>query len=267
VAVDETRNRRVLTFPVIVEGDCAAQAECLTLDVPKDISLTVTSASGRRVNYSATAEGTCSRIEPTITFDPPSGSVFLPGESIVLVTATQGLFTKKGSFKVILLDEVAPVLNLPADIVVDAQGSDGAIVNFSATATDVVSGGVPVTTEPESGTLFAVGKTAVICEAIDDAGNRSVAGFAVTVRKPQPRITPSAVVGGKYEVNWAFSGRPEIAPTMDGPQWTPWTGSILSNGRNRTIILSPTNAVSSLFSAFLWSRIFVSGSQPTSNLF
>jgi murein DD-endopeptidase MepM/ murein hydrolase activator NlpD len=242
VTVDEARNRRVLSFPVIVEGDCTAQAECLTLNVPKDISLTVASASGRRVNYTATAEGTCSRIDPTITFDPPSGSVFLPGESIVMVTATQGIYSKKGSFKIILRDAMAPVLSLPADIVVDAQGADGAIVNFSPTATDVVSGNVPVMTEPASGSLFPVGRTAVICEAIDDAGNRSVEGFAVTVRKPQPRITPSATVGGKYEVNWTFNGRPEIAPTMDGPQWAPWTGSILSNGINRTIVLAPTNS-------------------------
>ncbi len=82
---------------------------------------------------------------------------------------------------VALYYETAPVLSLPADIVTEATGPDGATVSFTATATDLVDGSVPVTCVPASGSVFPVGETTVNCSAVNSAGKQTQGSFKVTV--------------------------------------------------------------------------------------
>ncbi|MEZ5291990.1 MAG: HYR domain-containing protein [Vicinamibacterales bacterium] len=81
-------------------------------------------------------------------------------------------------------DTTPPVVTVPDDLVADAQGPLGAVVTFTATATDDVSGPVPVTCVPASGSLFAYGPTSVTCTASDAFGNTGSASFRVTVVDP-----------------------------------------------------------------------------------
>jgi hypothetical protein len=80
-----------------------------------------------------------------------------------------------------ILDTTPPVLTLPSAITVDATSPAGATVTFSASATDLVSGTVPVTCGPPSGSSFAIGTTTVACSARDAAGNVANGTFTVTV--------------------------------------------------------------------------------------
>ena len=95
------------------------------------------------------------------------------------------------------LDNTPPVLNLPADIEVDATSTAGAHVEFVVSATDnfdpqpvLDSPTIPtVGCEPSSGALFPNGAnapktTVVACEAIDAVGNSSNGTFNVTVTSP-----------------------------------------------------------------------------------
>ena len=82
-------------------------------------------------------------------------------------------------------DTTPPLLALPANIVVTASSSAGAVVNFTATATDNVDGSVPVVCDPASGTPFAVGTTTVNCHASDLSNNSADGSFTVTVN-PAP---------------------------------------------------------------------------------
>jgi hypothetical protein len=71
------------------------------------------------------------------------------------------------------------------------------VVNWSATASDLVSGSVAVTCLPASGSTFPLGITAVSCTATDAAGNSASAGFTVTVLAAPPvcaNAAPSAAV-------------------------------------------------------------------------
>lgn len=240
-ATDMAGNTRSITFPVIVEGDCYAQAECLVLNCPEDISVVTRSASGQRISYSATAENNCSRLPVEITFDPPSGSLFPPGESLVQVTATTGLFTRKCFFKVTLRDETPPVITPPTNIVVDAQGLDGAVVNYTVPATDTVSTKVSVSSFPPSGSIFPVGRTAVAIEAVDEQGNRSVAGFSITVRPPPPVKVVNGD-NGRFWVNWDYIGKAEFATTLSPPNWQPWSGLVTSNGIARSISVAAADS-------------------------
>jgi len=79
-------------------------------------------------------------------------------------------------------DTTAPVLNLPGNMTVEATGPSGAVVTFSATATDETSPAEPVVTcNPASGSTFGLGTTTVNCSASDDAGNTANGSFDITV--------------------------------------------------------------------------------------
>ncbi|MEO8682370.1 MAG: HYR domain-containing protein, partial [Vicinamibacterales bacterium] len=78
-------------------------------------------------------------------------------------------------------DTTPPVLTLPANIVVQAASSAGAVVHFTATANDNVDGSVPVMCEPAPGTTFTVGTTTVNCRASDLSDNSASGSFSVTV--------------------------------------------------------------------------------------
>jgi hypothetical protein len=94
--------------------------------------------------------------------------------------------TATGSFKVTVVDTTPPELTLPADIVAEATGPDGAAVTFAASAWDLVDGDVPVTCAPASGSTFPLGETVVACSATDAAGNTATGSFKVTVVDTTP---------------------------------------------------------------------------------
>lgn len=81
-------------------------------------------------------------------------------------------------------DTTTPVVTVPASRQVTAQGPFGAVVTFTATATDDIDGALPASCTPASGALFAYGPTIVTCTATDAAGNTGLASFTVTVGDP-----------------------------------------------------------------------------------
>jgi hypothetical protein len=75
---------------------------------------------------------------------------------------------------------------------VEATGPSGAVVTYTATATDDVDGTVTVNCTPASGSTFAMDTTIVDCYAEDSAGNFAIDSFDVTVQdttKPTVSIT------------------------------------------------------------------------------
>lgn len=81
-------------------------------------------------------------------------------------------------------DTTPPLVTVPANQQVTAQGPFGALVTFTAAATDDIDGTVVVTCAPPSGSLFAYGATLVSCTATDAVGNVGSATFTVTVVDP-----------------------------------------------------------------------------------
>jgi hypothetical protein len=79
-------------------------------------------------------------------------------------------------------DVVAPELTIPANITrSNDNGICGAVVNFTATATDNRPGTVVITYSQDPGTIFPVGTTTVTVTATDEAGNIATGNFTVTV--------------------------------------------------------------------------------------
>ena len=87
-----------------------------------------------------------------------------------------------GAYESDQLDESPPVLTVPAGIVANATGPDGAAVSYAASAVDDVDGPVAVTCVPPTGATFAIGTTAVACVASDTSGNVAGASFDVHVK-------------------------------------------------------------------------------------
>jgi len=76
---------------------------------------------------------------------------------------------------------------LPGNITRQATSNAGAVVTFVATAQDSVSGSLPVTCLPASGSTFPIGTTVVNCSATDGNGNTATGSFTAAVTSPSPR--------------------------------------------------------------------------------
>ena len=65
------------------------------------------------------------------------------------------------------IDTTPPVVSVPEDIIAEATGPEGRIVNYMANATDTVDGNLATVCNPKSGSMFALGQTRVECTAND----------------------------------------------------------------------------------------------------
>ena len=152
------------------------------LTLPSDITVSAQNASGAVVNFTATATDAVDGPVP-VTCSPASGSLFPLGQTTVNCSASDSHGnTANGSFNVAVVDDVPPVLTLPSNITATAQNASGAVVNYSASATDAVDGPVPVTCSPASGSLFPIGQTTVNCSAGDAHGNIANGSFIASVQ-------------------------------------------------------------------------------------
>jgi len=154
-----------------------------TLALPNELIFEATSAAGAVATYTASA---LDDVDGPVTPDciPEPGTVLPIGRTDVECTATDSSNnTSTGYFSVIVRDTTPPVLTLPGSIERRATGPSGAVVTYTASATDHVDGTVPLSCAQASGMTFSVGTTDVICSARDAAGNTATGAFTVTVRQ------------------------------------------------------------------------------------
>ena len=106
---------------------------------------------------------------------------------IAVDPATQAVAV--GTFPVTVVDG-PPVIDtdVPAGgIVAEAESALGALVSYQVTATDAVSGPVPVECTPSAPALFPLDQdTTVICQATDGAQQTTTRTFVVRVRDTTP---------------------------------------------------------------------------------
>jgi len=147
-----------------------------TLTLPDHITVEAESEDGAAVTFTATAHDQDGDEVP-VTCAPASGSQFPVGTTTVTCTANDA----SGSFTVTVTRDTSTTLHLPDGITVDAESEEGAVVTFTATATDEGGNSVVVTCNPASGSQFPTGSTTVTCTAREATGT-----FTVTVNPPPP---------------------------------------------------------------------------------
>ena len=120
---------------------------------------------------------------PSVECDPPSGTTFPFGTTTVQCAAFDDhLNYSYASFDVTITGGL-PVITVPANMTVEATSPAGAVVTFTATATN---DGV-VTCNPPSGSTFPIGSTSVNCTATNAAGSDTEV-FQVRVRDTQAPV-------------------------------------------------------------------------------
>lgn len=192
------------------------------LTLPSNLTLAATNADGAIATFGASALDAIDGAV-AVACTPPSGSVFpittTPVTCAALDSAGQ---VATGGFTVTVRDITAPVLTLPANQTLAATDAAGAIVNFTATAVDAVTGPVPVDCTPLSGSMFPIGVTLVTCTATDGAGNTTSGSFTVTVtsslvapRITSPRPAEEIGVGQLYTYRFVASGSEPLIWSLD----------------------------------------------------
>lgn len=162
------------------------------LALPNEQTFEATSSAGALVTYTASALDDVDGVMAP-ECNPESGTTFPLGTTEVQCTATDSSGNSStGHFYVFVQDTTPPVLTLPPDIATFATSASGAIVSFTASASDLVDGARPVSCVPVSGSTFAIGTTAVNCTSTDTRLNPGSGSFAVTVN-PHPLLVVNSV--------------------------------------------------------------------------
>jgi len=182
-ATDAAGNVSTGTFTVTVQDTTAP-----VITVPDTITAEADRATGAIVTLVGSASDLVSG-SVAVTYSPASDSIFPVGTTIVTATATDATGNvATTTLQVKVVDTIAPVLSLPADTMVEAAGSDGAVATFAATAVDTVNGNLSVSYSVAPGSLFPLGTTIVTVTAVDNEGNVVTGNFTVTVRDTVPPV-------------------------------------------------------------------------------
>ncbi|MHB9155381.1 MAG: HYR domain-containing protein [Endomicrobiales bacterium] len=119
----------------------------------------------------------------TITNNAPLS--YQLGTTTVTWTAIDSSGNKvEGTQRIALVDTTPPVLTVPADVIVEATGSETQVSIGTATAYDIF----PVTITSDSPSAFGLGVTTVTWTATDTSGNVSQGGQRVTVGDMTPPV-------------------------------------------------------------------------------
>ncbi len=199
-ATDDSFNSTVRSFTVTISDYAFPR-----LTVPEDLTVPATSWNGAEVTYTAWAVDYSER-PLEIECAPASGMFFPIGISTATCSATDDMGrTTHATFRVTVTPppDPPPTLHLPEDITVEATSDEGAVVTFTATATDYDDRTIAITCSPASGSLFRVGYIDVHCFATDDRDQLSEGSFRVTVTEPEEEQPPTLTLPADLTVEAA----------------------------------------------------------------
>jgi hypothetical protein len=172
----------------------------ISFNTPGALTAVATSPAGAKVEYVVTAQSSLGH-EVQLDCLPASGATFPIGTTLVHCTgvdkSTGGI--SLGGFQVTVIDG-PPVINYPAGgLTVEATGPLGALVSYDVTATDAVSGKLPVDCAPASPVQVMVdGDIPVTCEATDGKNPAVDVTFPIRVVDTTPPVLcplPDVVAG------------------------------------------------------------------------
>jgi len=154
---------------------------------------------------------------------------------VLTITVGEKTTTYTVDIVAVVVDEIAPVITVPADITTSTTNSSGKAVTFTApTAIDNVDGSVVVTCNKISGDNFPIGETTVTCGAVDSAGNASTKTFKVTVNLTQTNTGGGGGGGGSSVVSYIITASAGTNGSM-----SPIGLSSINSGGSQTYTITP----------------------------
>lgn len=156
----------------------------LDFSVPSQVVQEATSSAGAIVQFTTQFSSPGEDSNVIITCNPPSGSQFPIGNTVVTCTATdvQSQKTLQKSFTVTVRDTTPPAI-APFQPETGATDDSGAIVYFTISATDLVDGPVTPHCDHASGDKFPIGISTITCTADDSRGNHGSRTLQITITK------------------------------------------------------------------------------------
>jgi hypothetical protein len=164
------------------------------ITTPGDLTVNATSPAGAIVSYDATAKSAAGD-QVAVDCEPKSGTTFPLGLTPVLCTAVDADGKVGVATFSVTVQDGPPLIKVPADITAaEATSFAGALVSFDASATDAVTGPVPIVCAPASPVQVAVdATTSVSCTASSAAGATATATFSIhVVDTTPPALCPIA---------------------------------------------------------------------------
>ncbi len=197
-----------------IEVDPAAPTDTTppTVKVPNDITTTATTANGAAVSFATSATDDVDGSVP-VTCDHNSGDTFAVGTTTVSCSATdKSNNVGHGSFKVVVNDP-GVTWSQVADLTAEATGPKGAAVPYTApTAVDPAKGPLVPSCGPASGSTFALGATAVTC----NAGGSSTAFKVKVVDTTKPTLSsPGSITVTGTDPSGVGAGTAAIKSFLD----------------------------------------------------
>ena len=190
-ATDRAGNTGTDSFRVTVRDTTAPAVK-----VPANEVVEATGPNGARVAYGDVSASDIVDGPMNPSCSQASDTVFKLGTTTVTCTAIDAAGNKgTNSFTVTVQDTTKPDVQAPANLVIGNTSGTGAdnVVYTGASAEDLVSGSLPVTCTPPSGSTFALGINTVTCKATDAAGNTGQATFTIEVQdQTKPEVTVPA---------------------------------------------------------------------------
>ena len=182
-----------------------------TLVVPGDRSAEQTSSNGTPADIGqATAIDVCDG-DVTITNDAPA--VFPLGATTVTWTAIDDSGNDTTAAQTVtIVDTIAPVLTVPADIMAEQADANGTAVDLGQpTVADICDTEVAVTNNAPA--VFPLGETFVAWTATDDSGNASIRVQIVTIvdTTPPALTLPASITVEQTALGGTASAEPAIA--------------------------------------------------------
>ena len=149
-----------------------------------------------------------------------------------------------------------PVLTVPSNITVEATSPAGAILTYSASATDNVDPAPAVSCDTPSGATFPLGSTVVTCTATDAAGNTATASFFVTIvdtTAPALSLPPAFAVDATSPSGAVVSYTVTASDAVSIPtvSCSPASGSIFAIGTHTVSCTATDAAGNSTAAAFV----------------
>jgi HYR domain len=187
-ATDAAGNTGRDSFTVTVRDTTAP-----VVNVPANEVAEATGPSGAKVLYGDVSATDIVDGPMNPSCSKASDTMFPLGTTTVTCTAIDAANNKgTNSFTVTVRDTTKPDVQAPANMVVGNTSGTGAdnVVYTGASADDLVSGNLPVTCTPASGSTFPLGINTVTCTAKDAAGNVGTATFTIEVQdQTKPEVT------------------------------------------------------------------------------
>jgi hypothetical protein len=189
-------------FDLTVDDGMANDTDSVQITV-QDTTAPTTDAGGNQTLEATSSAGAAYTVLYSVTddCDPSPSYTVLPlpspfpmGTTTVVVDANDASGNvATDSADITVEDTTSPVVTVPSDITVTATMPAGAVVDWIASALDIVDGSITPTCTPASGSTFAHGTVAVNCVATDAADNTGSAGFSVIVLNAQPTADAQSV--------------------------------------------------------------------------